>query len=87
MAAQLGLKPDDFLPYAAREKTRREHLDALRKMYGYKMFSGKRAKKMRRRLDQHAEAAGASEGLVRGFVEACRQRQIILPGLSVIERH
>ena len=87
VAAQLGLKPDDLLPYAAREKTRREHLDALRKMYGYEMFSGKRAKKMRSWLDQNAEAAQSSEFLVRGFVEECRRRQIVLPGISVIERY
>lgn len=87
VAAQLGLKPDDLLPYAAREKTRREHLEALRKMYGYKMFSGKRTKKMRKWLDQNAEVAQSSELLVRGFVEECRKRQIILPGISVIERH
>ena len=54
VAAQLGLKPDDLLPYAAREKTRREHQDAMRKMYGYNMFSGKCAKKMRKWLDQYA---------------------------------
>ncbi|WP_299567845.1 Tn3 family transposase [uncultured Sulfitobacter sp.] len=87
VAAQLGLKPDDLLPYAAREKTRREHLDALRKMYGYKMFSGKRAKKMRSWLDRNAEASQSSQALVRGFVEECRRQQIILPGTSVIERH
>ena len=87
LAAQLGLKPDDLLPYAAREKTRREHLGSLRKIYGYKMFNGKRVKQMRNWLDQHAEDAQSSEGMVRGFVEECRRRQIILPGLTVIERH
>ncbi len=87
VAAQLGLKPDDLLPYAAREKTRREHLDALRKMYGYKMFSGKRTKKMRSWLDQNAGTAQSSQALVRGFVKECRRQQIILPGISVIERH
>ncbi len=81
VVAQLGLKPDDLLTHAARE-----HLDALRKIYGYKMFSGKCAKKMRKWLDQHAEATQPNEGLVRGFVEECRRRQIILPGSSVIER-
>ena len=86
LAAQLGLKPDDLLPYAAREKTRREHLGSLRKIYGYKMFNGKRVKQMRSWLDQHAEDAQSSEGMGRGFVEECRRRQIILPGLTVIER-
>jgi TnpA family transposase len=87
VAAQLGLKSDDLLPYATREKTRREHLGSLRKIYGYRMFTAKRAKQMRGWLGHHAEAAHSSEGLVRGFVEECRRRQIILPGLSIIERY
>lgn len=87
IAAQIGFKPDDLLPYAARENTRYEHLDVLRKIYGYKMFTGKAAKQMKRWLDQHAEAAQSSEGMVRGFVEECRRRQIVLPGPTRIERH
>ena len=87
LAAQLGLKADDLLPYATRENTRHEHLGSLRKTYGYRMFKGKRVKQMRNWLDQNAEAVQSSEGLVRGFVEECRRRQIILPGLTVIERH
>lgn len=86
LTAQLGLKSDDLLPYVTRENTRHEHLGSLRKQYGYKMFTGKRTKQMRFWLDQHAEAALSSEGMVRGFVEECRRRQIILPGLTVIER-
>ena len=86
LTAQLGLKPDDLLPYATRENTRHEHLGSLRKLYGYKMFKGKRAKQMRNWLGQHAEATQSSEGMVRVFVEECRKRQIILPGLTVIER-
>ena len=87
LAAQLGLRPDDLLPYAARENTRHEHLGSLRKTYGYRMFKGKCVKQMRNWLDQNAEAVQSSEGLARGFVEECRRRQIILPGLTVIERH
>ncbi len=51
------------------------------------MFKGKAAKKVKRWLDQHAEAAQSSEGMVRGFVEECRRRQIVLPGPTRIERH
>jgi len=87
IAAQLGVKPDDLLPYAERENTRHEHLEALRKAHGYKMFKGKRIKQMRAWLDQNAEGAQSSEGLVRAFVEECRRRQIILPGITVMERH
>ncbi len=86
IAAQLGLKPEDLLPYATRVSTRHEHLDALRKTYGYKSFTGKRVKRMKAWLGQQAEAAESSEGLVRAFAEECRQRQIILPGVTTIER-
>ncbi|MEP2096467.1 MAG: DUF4158 domain-containing protein [Paracoccaceae bacterium] len=58
----------------------------MRRFYGYRMFAGKRVKQMGNWLDQHAEAAQSSESMVRGFVEECRRRQIILPGLTVIER-
>ncbi|MTH95014.1 Tn3 family transposase, partial [Roseibium sp. RKSG952] len=86
LAAQLGLQPEDLLPYAVRDATRREHLGTLRKIYGYKRFTGKRVKQMTAWLDQQAEAAESDEGLVRAFVEDCRERQIILPGITTIER-
>ncbi len=86
IAAQLGLKPDDLLPYAVREETRREHLVALRRIYGYRMFKGKRVRRMKSWLAEHAEAAGSGEDLVRGFVEECRRRLVILPAMSTIER-
>ena len=86
IAAQLGLKTDDLVFYATRENTRHEHLGTLRKIYGYKMCTRKRAKQMKGWLYRNAEAALSSENLVRGFVEECRSRQIILPGLSTIER-
>lgn len=86
LAAQLGLKPDDLLLYAVRDVTRREHLGALRKIHGYKQFTGKRVKQMKSWLAQQAEAAESSVGLVRAFVEECRKRKIILPGVTTIER-
>ena len=86
IAAQLGLKPDDLLPYAVREETRREHLVALRRIYGYRMFKGKRVRWMKSWLAEHAQAAGSGEDLVRGFVEECRRRLVILPAMSTIER-
>lgn len=86
IAAQLGVKPDDLLHYAERENTRHEHLEVLRKIYGYEMFKGKRVKQMRAWLDQNAEGAQSSEGLVRAFVQECRGRHIILPGTTVMER-
>ena len=86
LAAQLGLKPDDLMGYAAREETRHEHLSALREIYGYKMFSGRGARDLKTWLEGEAEGARSNEDLARRFVKECRRTQTILPGLSRIER-
>ena len=41
IAAQLGMGVEDLDGYAIREETRWEHLAELRRIYGYKMFSGR----------------------------------------------
>jgi TnpA family transposase len=86
LAAQLGLKPDDLLGYAAREETRHEHLAALREIYGYKMFTGRGTRDLKAWLVSEAEIARSNEDLARRFVKKCQSTQIILPGISVIER-
>ncbi|WP_417607504.1 Tn3 family transposase [Primorskyibacter flagellatus] len=86
IGAQLGITGNALLTYAARRQTRQQHLEALRAIYGYKMFSGRGARDLKAWLDGEAEAARSNEDLARRFVEKCRRTQIILPGVSVIER-
>jgi len=86
LAAQLGIRPDDLAGYAAREETRHEHLAILREIYGYKMFTGRGARDLKAWLEKAAETARSNEDLARRFVEQCRAAQIILPGITVIER-
>lgn len=86
IAAQLGVLPDDLAGYAETEVTRRRHLVALRKIYGYRMFSGRRVHDLKAWLDDEAEAAVSSADLVRQFAKQCRRTQTILPGISRIER-
>ena len=86
IAAQLGMWAEDLDGYAVREETRREHLADIRFIYGYRMFSGHCARDLKIWLENEAEAARSNEGLARRFVEECRRRQVILPGLSVMER-
>ena len=85
IATQLGTGVEDLDGYAIREETRREHLAELRRIYGYRMFSGRCARDLKVWLEHEAEGAPSNEGLVRRFVEECRRRQVILPGLSVLE--
>jgi len=86
LAAQLGLKPEDLLRYAVREETSHEHLAALRKTYGYKMFSGRGARDLKTWLGGEAETVRSNEDLVKRFIGECRQTYTILPGVSIIER-
>jgi hypothetical protein len=73
-------------PYAAREETRHEHLADLRRIYGYRSFSGRGARDLREWIAREAEAATSNEDLARRFVAECRRTRTILPGSSTIER-
>ena len=86
IAAQLGMRAEDLDGYAVREETRREHLAEIRRSYGYRMFSGRCARDLKVWFENEAEAVRSNEGLARRFVEECWRRQVILPGLSVLER-
>ena len=86
IAAQLGMGVEDLDGYAIREETRREQLAELRRIYGYRMFSGRCVRDLKVWLQHEEEAAHSNEGLARRFVEECQRRQMILPGLSVLER-
>lgn len=86
IAAQLGPTSDDLLLYAAREETRHEHLADLRRIYGYRSFSGRGARDLREWIAREAEAATSNEDLARRFVAECRRTRTILPGSSTIER-
>ncbi len=86
LAAQLGLRPDDLADYATREETRREHLAALREVYGFKMFTGRGSRDLKAWLEDAAETARSNEDLARRFVGHSRATQTILPGVTVIER-
>ena len=86
IGAQLGITGEALLSYAARRQTRQQHLESIRKIYGYKMFSGREARDSKAWLDREAETARSNEDLARRFVKRCQSTQIILPGISVIER-
>ena len=88
IGAQLGIPADKLatLCYATRRQTHQEHMDALRALYDYNIFSGHIALSLREWLTKEAEVAQSSENLVRRFVEKCRCERVILPAVSTIER-
>ena len=86
IGAQLGITGEALLAYAARRQTRQQHLETLREIYGYKMFTGRGSRDLKTWLEGEAEVARSNEDLARRFVTECRRIQTILPGVSVIER-
>jgi TnpA family transposase len=86
IGAQLGITGEALLSYAARRQTRQQHLEALRRIYGYKMFCGRGARDLKAWLVSEAEVARSNEDLAQRFIKRCQSAQIILPGISVIER-
>ena len=51
--------------FAWREETRREHLAEIRRIYGYRMLSGRCARGLEVWLEKETEAARSNEGLAR----------------------
>ena len=86
IGAQLGITGEALLSYATRRQTRQQHFEALRRIYGYKMFCGRGARDLKAWLVSEAEVARSNEDLAQRFIKRCQSAQIILPGISVIER-
>jgi TnpA family transposase len=86
VAGQLAVTPDHLASYASRDQTRREHLAKLVAIFDWKTFG----------LSEHREvstwlltlARGTDRGLVlvKALLEELRQRRILAPALSVLDR-
>ena len=83
---QLHLDGEELGDYAVRSENRHEHLAELRRLYGFRSFSGGAARELVEGLHEEAPQAQSNEDLVRRFVEACRRTRTILPATTTIER-
>lgn len=65
IGAQLGIAGDALATYAVRRQTRQQHMEALRRIYGYKTFlsRGAQASAFRDWLFAEAEQARSNEDL------------------------
>lgn len=86
IGAQLGSSADALANYAVRRQTRQQHMDALKRLYGYKTFGAEQTRFYRDWLERRAEIARTSEALVRDFVADCRSKSVLLPSIGTIER-
>lgn len=86
IARQIDANPDSFSLYAQREPTKHEHMEEIRQVYGYQNFSASKYRELAQFLLKHALQNGNAMYLLRRAQEELRNRKIILPGMTTIER-
>ena len=86
IAKQINANPDSFSLYAQRDATKHEHMEEIRQVYGYQNFSVSTYRELTQYLLNHALQNGNSMYLLRTVQEELRNRKIILPGMTTMER-
>lgn len=88
LGAQFGIAGDTLVRYAVRRQTRQQHMEVLRRIYGYRTFPGQGAlaRAFRDWLLAEAEQARSNDDLARRFIVRCRGTMTILPAITTIER-
>lgn len=85
ISTQIGLTKKDIAEFEYEAVTRYEHLKSLQRIYGFKSFTSCEAEFVSW-LEETAIECRNNMDLAELFVKECRERQIIVPGMSVIER-
>ena len=83
LAMQLVLQADDLLAYASREETRHEHLAILRRIYGYKTFTGRGTRALKSWLAGQAELARSNDPLPPKDTAVGRMMRKMKPSVGV----
>ncbi|MBV8220467.1 MAG: Tn3 family transposase, partial [Solirubrobacterales bacterium] len=86
IAGQVGIAPDRMAEYAARDETRREHLAELLAEFGWRTFGLVEHREMSAWLLTLARGTDRGHALVKALLEELRQRRILAPALSVLDR-
>ncbi|MGM0867601.1 MAG: Tn3 family transposase [Bacillota bacterium] len=86
IAKQLQINPSEFKLYSEREQTKHEHMEEIRKHYGFSNFSAHSYRVISHALLPHAIENSNALFLIRMTLEEMRKRKIILPAMTTIER-
>lgn len=86
VAKQIDVDPDVFSAYAKRDTTRREHLEEIRQVYGYRNLNNSNYRTISNDLLKSALENGSTMYLVRTTLNLLRKGKIILPVIPTIER-
>jgi TnpA family transposase len=86
LAAQLGISDEELGTYGIRSETRYEHSSELQHIYGFRVFQEAEEQSFLNWLMQRAIETRNNAELAELFVQECRKRKTILPGITIIER-
>ena len=86
VAKQIDVDPEAFSSYAKRDTTRREHLEEIRQVYGYRNLNNSDYRTISNNLLKSALENGNTMFLVRTALDLIRKEKIILPAIPTIER-
>jgi len=87
LASQLGVDPAAFATYLhGRDTTRREHLVELQRDFGFRSFSATIYRELAGWLLPIALSTDVGPVLVGAVIDELRQRKVLAPALSTIER-
>jgi len=86
IAKQLNVNFKEFSSYSQREATKYEHLDEIRKEYGYSAFTIYEYRTLSKFLYPQAMLNGNPLHLIQVALEELRKRKLLLPAMATIER-
>lgn len=85
-ASQLKIDPKLWDDYGKREQTRREHLQEVQKIFGYKSFSSGYQRTAVEDLIPLALQTDKGITLAQALIESLRSKKILLPSIGAMER-
>ena len=86
VAQQLKISVERWDSYGQREQTRREHINELQKMFGFKLFTMNHYKESVHTLTDLALQTDKGIVLANAVIENLQRQSIMLPALNTIER-
>ncbi|WP_010268023.1 Tn3 family transposase, partial [Paenibacillus senegalensis] len=86
IAQQIHVSADIFNQYARREPTRREHLEEIRRKFGFTNFTASHHKRLVNLLYDKAWEHDNPAELMEQAIGWLRENKIILPAISTLER-
>lgn len=79
-------KPKELELYAQRENTRLEHIQEIRKIYGFKNYTDQYSRSLIQTLLPYAIGNDNVINLMKLAITEIKKQKIILPGITTIEK-